>query len=492
MSNIGYVRGFKQSGGGVIVTDVAPSPSFSVPPFLDNVVLWADPTSIIVSPANKVLRWADKSGLAQDLVQAAPARQPTYIPPKGSPLPGFAGVRTGPAGAGRWLVADPVHDTSGNPIDVNDSSIFILAQPLQDVIGTRTWLGLSAGSQIDAFTFPAASGNTTPVMNYAFPPATQATFNAWRDQPVLYEIIGDRVNQSLYTNALLTGQAAASVAGTTWAKMVLGSTSAPADAFSYPVQVYEIIVYVPPSVGVGPGSAWSDSQRRLTEAYFINKYGAQVVFDGNSQFVGGSNSGQGAALPGYTPHLVKSQWLCYINNGTNGITTPNLTARMAATTAPLFNPLSQKRVIVFLEIENDLVTNGASIDPHNVAYAQTAWANIIAYSRAARAAGVNSLVACSGLPIGPLIPPPANYENQRQIVNGLLRANYSAIDSTTGLPYFDGFADIGGPTSPVGTVASTQNPALYNPADQQHLNDGGSAAAAPLIALAVEAALSKF
>lgn len=493
---LGFVRGYKASSDGVVLVDVDTGlmqqiAAQAVPPFDENLVMWFDPSTIIVAPGvpDRVLRWADKSGLAQDLIQATTNRQPTYLPPGQSGLPGFAGVQSGPGGAGRWLVANPVLDAQGNSITTPNSHIYLLARPLQDAIGTRTILGLSAGSQLDMFTFPAASGNQTPVLNYSFPPATQALFASWKDQPILFEIVGDSVNQSLYANGVLVAQAATSSPAASWSTMVLGSTSVPGDASSFPAVFYEGLVYVPPLSGVG-ADLWGAAERRRIKSYFTNKYGVQIVFDGNSQFFGGNNSGQGAALPGYTPHLVTDFWTNYINNGTNGITTPQLTARMVATTAPLFNPLSSRRGIVFLEIENDLVANGASVNPNDTSYAATAWANVIAYSRAARAAGVQFLVGCSCLPIGPLIPPPANYEKSRQVVNALMRQFWSYVDPTTNQPYFDGFADIGGPASPVGTVASTQNPNLYNPADEQHLNDGGVVACAPLIANAITAAFA--
>ena len=461
----------------------------ALPPFLSQAFLWVAPDSIITSPLAagvQVERWADKSGAGQDLVQATPARQPLFVDPSTSPLPGFGGVQTGVKGAGRWIVADPVglQDGSGGAPATNASALFFLMQPLEDVIGTTTAIGFSAGAELDRFEFPALSGNLTPVLNYGFPPATTALFNSWKGQPILFCIIGDTVHQSLYANGVLVAQAATSAPVQTWLKLVLGSTSAPADAFSSPNIFYEAILYQL-AAAAAPGFTMTAPQRRAVEAYFTNKYGAQIVFDGNSQFKGDHSSGLGTSLPGFTPHLVSSFWTSYINNGTNGITTPNLTARVAGTTAPLFNPLSSRRCIVMLEIENDLVVNGASIDPLNTAYAATAWANLQAYSRACRANGIPRIVVCSGLPIGPLIPPPANYENLRQATNRLLRGQWFTTDPTTGRPFFDGFADLGAPTSPVGTVASTQDPTLYDPADETHLNDGGVRAAAPLLAAAV-------
>jgi hypothetical protein len=476
--------------------DWPPSPAAAPPPFSDAVFLWVAPDTIITAPLAagvQVERWADKGGGAQDFVQATPARQPLYVAPASSPLPNVAGIQTGVKGAGRWLVADPVtlQDGTGASPATNATALFFLMQPLEDVLGTTTAVGLSAGAELDRFEFPAASGNLTCVLNYGFPPATTALFNSWKDQPVLYCVIGDAAHQSLYADGVLVAQAATSAPVQTWAKMVLGSTSAPGDAFSSPNKFYEVLGYQLNAAGAPgpvPALVMSTPQRKLVEAWFTNRYGVQVVFDGNSQFKGDHSSGLGTSLPGYTPHLLSSFWTSYVNNGTNGITTPNLTARIAGTTAPLFNPLCSRRCVVMLEIENDLVANGASIDPLNTAYAATAWANLQAYSRACRANGIPRVVVCSGLPIGPLIPPPANYEKLRQATNALLRNNWSRVDATTGKPFFDGFADIGGPDSSVGTVRSTQDPALYDPADETHLNDGGVKAAAPLIAAAVEQA----
>lgn len=450
-----------------------PSPEQAVPtPPATNLVLATMPDSI-VSSNGSVSRWGDKSGFSQDFLQSTPSRQPLLVPGTSSKLSGFPGIQTGPNGAGTWITS-----TLASNLDTTKSTIYVMVQFLADgIAGVKTFMGMSGLVQLDRAEFPVGSGSITPFIDYPYPPEVQAFFASYIQQPILFAMVGDGSNQTLYANGVQVAQQASAAAQ--FSTILLGSTNPGLDAFSSPNVFFEVLAY---NVGHTP------TQRQTVEAYFANKYGVQVVFDGNSQVAGDHSSGGGTTIPGFTPHLVGT-WVSYTNNGTNGKTTPQLTSRIATTIA-LFNTQISQRVLVMLEIENDLSINGASGTPSNTTYATTTgWSNIVAYSRAARLADAQKLVICTGLPIGALIPPAANYENSRQALNAIVRSTWNAIDSTTGLPYFDALADIGGDTSLVGPVSATTNAGLYDPLDQQHLNDGGVAAAAPIIAAAISFAL---
>ncbi len=199
-----------------------------------------------------------------------------------------------------------------------------------------------------------------------------------------------------------------------------------------------------------------------------------VVYDGNSNMFGAGTSapGLGTALPAVTDAYASKRFAGWYNYGNSGNTTPQRTADMAVTFSLCDSRVTHKTVVL-LEIQNDLVQNGGNVNPSDTSYAATAWANLIAYSVAARAAGFTRLVLCTCLPEGSASAAPANYEALRQAVNTLVRANYAA--------YFDALADIGAPGSPIGTAASAEDPALFAAVDTAHLTDAGTVAAAVIL-----------
>jgi hypothetical protein len=453
-----------------------------------NLAYWYTPATIIPSGtgvnAATVPRWADQSRLNQDLIQVVAVRQPIYIPPAQSAIRGFAGIETGPASAARWLQA-VTNDPTGAALNTDSFSFYALLGPLEDgVLGNRTIIGFSNLAQFDDFEGvppPAtASNNQTITMEMPFPDVHQANFGSFSGLPILLEFIGAAIGQPthLYANGVLvaTGTAASSA----FTALVLGSIDPPNPAFSKGARFWEVMAYA---------ANHTAGKRQMIEAYFANKYGAQIIFDGNSQFFGGSASGGGMTIPGHTPVFLPF-FSMYVNNGQNGITTPQLVTRMAATTLPLVNNLVNKTVMCFLEMENDISGNGASANPNDLSYVPTAVQNVLNWSRAARLGGVKTLILGTCLPIGPLIPPPANYENSRQAANAQLRLLANTIDPTTGLRYFDGTADIGSSTSGIGNVSDTLDPTKYNPLDEQHLNDGGGTIASQLYAAAILSALA--
>jgi lysophospholipase L1-like esterase len=187
-----------------------------------------------------------------------------------------------------------------------------------------------------------------------------------------------------------------------------------------------------------------------------------VLFDGNSltRDVGVVNT-----YPAQTMALLGLAPASYVNLGIPAFTTPLMSARAAVDAR--FSIDHQRLIDVAWEGRNDIVLNGAS--------AATAYANLVSYCQARRAAGLR-VVIVTLLPSTAGVP--GTYEADRQTVNGLLRANWPA--------FADALADVG--NDPViGQATSPNNLTYYT--DGIHMTETGYGIVASIVAPAIQQVL---
>ncbi len=323
----------------------------------------------------------------------------------------------------------------------------------------EVFAGASAGGGIDGVNNPAAHGFTMASPSVVLSEFNGASSSAYVNSEIP---LGSRGAPSPYYPAIVANAGAGQALGLTIGAAV--NTTLPLNGKLREVIVYNRILTI--------------TERRQVLAYIASNSGITVadtfvVYDGNSNMYGAGTTipGGTTAIPAVTDPYAAKRMAGWFNCGASGQTTPQRTADMA-TTFSLCDSRVTHKTLVLLEVQNDCSQNGGNANPADTSYAATAWANLIAYSVAARAAGFTRLVLCTCLPEGSAGAQQANYEALRQAVNTLIRANYAA--------YFDAIADIGGPSSPIGTVASTTT-AYYAAIDTVHLTDTGSTQAAVII-----------
>ena len=197
---------------------------------------------------------------------------------------------------------------------------------------------------------------------------------------------------------------------------------------------------------------------------------SQMVADGNSLTSGMGSTG-GLTYPAQlvtllidavTPQVFATPTVT--TYGVSGQTTPQMTADAVAQIDSLVFPSDavavSDNVLLAWEGTNDLFVNGAS--------AATAYANLVTYCTARRAAGWKVI-------IGTLLPradvgTPATFEADRQTVNTLLRQHWRE--------FADALMDVGADPY-IGQAGQTTN-ATYYAADLVHMTNAGYARVAAI------------
>ena len=205
----------------------------------------------------------------------------------------------------------------------------------------------------------------------------------------------------------------------------------------------------------------SDTDRNNLFSYAISHYKLrQVIFDGNSLTIGTGATAYTTDYPTQCAALLGTNYAA-INFGVAGQTTPQMTADAVAQVDPLYStPFS--KILVAWEGTNDIVIGGAD--------AATAYANLVTYCQARRAAGYKVIIV-TVIKRGPA---GAGFETTRNTLNANIVANWAT--------FADGLAD-------VGAAAQLQNSAdtTYYNADGIHLNATGYGVVAAIVKTAVEA-----
>lgn len=211
--------------------------------------------------------------------------------------------------------------------------------------------------------------------------------------------------------------------------------------------------------------ALSDAVAAKLEAYLATTYGQLLLITGGNSLI------QGHIAPATTApiELMTLNVPAYrVNNGSGGNTTTAMIAADPALDDILYYQVN-KTVLIGNEVRNDIFTNGAS--------AATAYANVVTWCNARKAAAVAAGCTKFKLLWCTFLPSLSVSNVTRATVNANLRANWPT--------FCDGLIDLAADTT-MGQDGQNTNLTYYN-ADQIHPTDAGNAIIASYFSAAVNA-----
>ena len=433
-------------------------------------------TQPCTTAGDAVAVWADQSGGGNDFTQATTASQPAYQPAGLNSLPtvrfnGTSSTLTGPTNSPNFSTGSYTFTWCVSVRAYNNLFYTLLAKA-SGPGNLRQWYVLAAQNTPGGpayFDFQRYNGNNgAGVITSAAAAGGGSVTYPTPGYVITYQWDSVAGAETVWVNGQRAAysQSALPAADTT-DPYTLGSVGNGTSYYFLPGDIASVFAY---------SRVLSATERASEEGYARTQAGIaafpiyntsnSVLYTGNSLVQGYASTG-GNTFPAQTNLLLGGNYSTY-NLGIGGSGTPAWTSLGPAIVDPAVAP-GVPNTCVFWEGTNDIAQNNAS--------GATAYANIVTYCKARRAAGYQ-VVVLSVLPRNSTTGTyntPALFETQRQACNTLLRANWQTFAS--------GFVDVGNDPA-IGQAGQYTNTTYYS-GDGIHLTNAGygvvAADAAPVI-----------